>query len=330
MHKILTRMNHWCQSTKERYFPVEKQNLITNAEFLNYPISIGCDPEFFLVDSKTKKPVSPHEFLSGTKTEPTPVNGGAVQVDGLAVEFNIDPAYNTVGFNRNINSVMSDIRKMIPSHLEFHFTPTMWFDEDYLAKLPSHVLELGCDPDFDAYTNGAPNPRPKPLVKDGKVLRTAAGHIHIGWPGDIDVTSEVHRWNCILLAKRLDMVFKPTMSLIDFDTLRSSMYGKPGAYRPKPYGMEYRTPSNVWVPSNGLRTTMFNLTRYALGSLLVCNKFAERSANDVRNISGFSKNSPYSLAYLFDAPGMGWPYIDINAISAANTSAKSKEIAQWR
>lgn len=271
--------------------------LLSYAEYQNYPLSIGADPEFFLVDSKTKKAVAPHEYIGGTKHAPEPVDGGAIQVDGLAVEFNIDPAATVTSFQRNIKMVLDELRRRIPKHLDFVFSPTMWFDEDYLAKLPAEVLELGCDPDFDAYNNGAPNPRPKPVVKDGKVLRTAAGHIHLGWPGDKDINSEEHRWDCILLAKRMDMIFGEITKEYDKDTLRASMYGKPGAYRPKRYGMEYRTPSNLWVLNSSMQHNIYNMARYSFGSLLTCDNFKKRTDIEIYNHSGYPSENIYSMPY---------------------------------
>ena len=53
---------------------------------------LGADPEAFVVLKDGGIPVSAHGLLPGTKDKPFPVEKGAVQVDGMAAEFNIEPA----------------------------------------------------------------------------------------------------------------------------------------------------------------------------------------------------------------------------------------------
>ncbi len=49
--------------------------------------TIGADPEIFL--RRRGKAFSAHGVIPGTKKEPHNVEKGAVQVDGMAVEFNV-------------------------------------------------------------------------------------------------------------------------------------------------------------------------------------------------------------------------------------------------
>jgi len=53
-------------------------------------ILVGCDPELFV--KKDGVLVSAHGLVQGSKEHPFRVSKGAVQVDGMALEFNIDPA----------------------------------------------------------------------------------------------------------------------------------------------------------------------------------------------------------------------------------------------
>ena len=52
--------------------------------------------------------------------------------------------------------------------------------------------------------------------------------------------------------------------LWDKDDKRRSMYGKAGSFRPKPYGMEYRTLSNRWIFNTDLIRFVYNATQEAL------------------------------------------------------------------
>ena len=241
-------------------------------------ITIGCDPEFFLYDIDLKQFVSAHEMIPGDKKNPFKVDNGAIQVDGTAVEFNIDAASTAQEFEGNINSVLSYLRKTIPDKYEFKFSPAIHYNKKYFDALPKSTKELGCDPDFNAYTS-ATNPRP-PADKVG-TMRTGSGHIHIGWTKDADIKDPSHVWDCETLVKHLDSWFFWYSHFWDDDTERQKLYGMKGSYRPKPYGVEYRVPSNAWLAHPQLYQWLFksvvdvfeltergyNLTNLSLGPI---------------------------------------------------------------
>ena len=54
----------------------------------------------------------------------------------------------------------------------------------------------------------------------------------------------------------------------DNDKLRREMYGKAGCYRPKPYGVEYRTLSNAWLKSEKLMRWVFRNTQEGMRRLV--------------------------------------------------------------
>jgi hypothetical protein len=45
------------------------------------------------------------------------------------------------------------------------------------------------------------------------------------------------------------------------------MYGKAGAFRPKPYGMEYRVLSNKWLTNTRLQSWVYDTTVLAMENL---------------------------------------------------------------
>lgn len=225
---------------------------------------IGCDPEVFVKEKKTGKLVTAHGLVKGTKHEPFKVPNGAYQVDGMALEFNIDPVVSTDfnAFNNNIISVMKTMKEAVPDH-RFVIEPSVQFDPEYYENaVPNDAKELGCEPDWNAYT-GKKNPRP-----DGSSgLRSAAGHIHVGWGSDIPVGNEQHISICRDFVKQLDCYVGLGMLFIDADKRRRELYGKAGAYRVKPYGVEYRTPSNAWLTSKSRRKFIHDLVNYAITNM---------------------------------------------------------------
>lgn len=201
---------------------------------------IGADPEFWLM--KDGKHVSAYGMVEGTKQNPQPLTHGAVQVDGMALEVNINPADTWREFRRNIVSVMKEVRALIPDEYEFDFSPVAEFGSEYIKSQPDKARELGCEPDMNAYT-GEPNATPD----EDAPFRTAAGHFHIGWCEGVDPDLPAHVDACRTITKELDSTLGILSQLWDTDTKRKDLYGKRGAFRSKPYGVEYRVLSCKWL-----------------------------------------------------------------------------------
>lgn len=222
-------------------------------------IQIGADPEIFLArKGKVTGRLyarSAHDLVPGTKKDPHAVSGGAVQADGTAAEFNINPVsafVNPSTFVQRINSVLGQIDSIVKKNDENVVldlsTPTRMYPPKNWDSIPDSAKELGCEPDYNAYT-GMENPRPVPSKKYER-FRTAGGHIHIGWANGLDVTNACHILDCMNFTRVLDMVLLPLSKLWDTDETRRVLYGKPGSFRPKSYGMEYRPLSNAWLRSD--------------------------------------------------------------------------------
>lgn len=228
-------------------------------------ITLGCDPEFFLF---TRSPegdkiyLGAEQFLKGTKEEPFKLSRGAVQVDGMAGEFNIDPVSTYEEWEENISTTLDEIKRMLPEHVFIDFVPTVTFDDDEWERASDKAKELGCSPDFNAWTRE--QNKPPHRTKKNKTLCTGAGHVHIGWTQGIDLSDERHQQNCVDLVRQLDTTLGVHMLRTDHDRLRQSLYGKAGAFRYKPYGVEYRTPSNVWVSDIKGRYNVWEMTNMAL------------------------------------------------------------------
>lgn len=226
-------------------------------------LKVGADPELFMM--KGEEFISAHGVIPGTKKDPYQVKDGAVQVDGMALEFNIDPAIDEEGFLANLNSVMNTLIEMVGDKADsIVASPVAEFSAEYFAVQPVEAKELGCDPDYSAWEYGEVNPKP-----DGDVnFRTGAGHIHVGWTEGQDITNPEHIEACIMMAKQLDCYLGVPSVLFDGDIKRRELYGAAGAFRPKPYGVEYRTLSNKWLESEELIKFIYRQTEKAFKGLL--------------------------------------------------------------
>lgn len=210
-------------------------------------ILLGADPEIFV--SNNGKLVSAYGLIGGTKDEPIKVQQGAVQVDGMALEFNIDPAASEKEFISNIDTVMGILKGMVPEH-QFEIVPVAEFGFEYIKMQPEKAKELGCNPDYDAWKE-AVNPRPNGDLP----FRSAAGHLHFGFVESNDAPIDVYDYisYCSSAVRELDFYLALPSLFYDNDTKRRELYGKAGAFRPKTYGFEYRTLSNCWLRSASLK-----------------------------------------------------------------------------
>lgn len=239
-----------------------------------FTVKIGADPETFV--KQAGRFVSGFGLIKGTKEAPFKVENGAVQVDGHALEFNIDPAENPDQFVAYLTSVLDQLRSMVPDH-EVVAEPVAQFTREYLQSMPEEANELGCDPDYNAYTKEA-NPRPNGDVD----FRTGGGHVHIGWAGGMDVADEGHVEAGQMLTRELDFFLGLASLFWDDNDKRREMYGKAGAYRVKPYGVEYRSLSNAWLKSPELMRWVFNAAHTAAMKLYEGTSLAEQYGDIAR------------------------------------------------
>ena len=217
---------------------------------------IGQDTELFL--KKNGKVISAYGIIPGSKDRPYPVKKGAVQVDGMALEINTVPTKNFDQFKNNINTVLSRLQDMIPDDCEMAVSPTAHFDIEYMNKQPLEATMLGCDPDFNAYTgeiNSSPRMHP--------TMRTASGHVHLGWTEGKDIDDPEHFSECQKVVKQLDYYLGVPSLLHDSGLERREMYGKAGSFRPKSYGVEYRVLSNYWILQESFMREVFDSCKRA-------------------------------------------------------------------
>lgn len=216
--------------------------------------TFGADPELFIF-GPDGNPVSAEGIIPGSKEAPHAVEFGAVQRDGLAAEFNINPANNFRDFNRNVSAVMGQLTAMLPNGHTLKAVPSVRFTEKIFLAAAPDAVELGCSPDYNAWNQTVNAP---PSVEHDPFLRCAGGHLHIGWTDNAEIADPQHMLNCCDLVKQLDWYLGGWSLKMDNNTERRSLYGRAGACRIKPYGVEYRVLSNFWVTTRERRLVVWN------------------------------------------------------------------------
>lgn len=283
-------------------------------------IMLGADPEFFIRDKATKKIVSAHDLLPGTKDKPSKVPYGAIQVDGTAAEINIEPTSNTDTFWEYNKSVMAQVKALIGEGREIVIDSVAQYEPAYFSSLPDKARELGCDPDYNAWT-GRQNEMPDSVTFP--TTRFAGGHIHTSWTKGQKIEG-VHVKDAFVAAKQLDAYVGIFCAMWDSDSRRRVQYGKAGACRVKPYGVEYRVPSNKWLRSSENARFVARQAYAAISSLFnggefLFEKHGEAIQKAINTGERWWKDSNHELFYMCNKVGIGIPFnLEVEEKKVAN------------
>jgi hypothetical protein len=236
--------------------------------------TLGSDPELFLRDSKSKQlrsavPIIPEGKGDGRKLDSTGQN--CVIHDNVLIEFNTLPKTDSDGFVTNIASVLGNIQKIVAkSGLELHLQASADFPEDQLCA-ESRIF--GCDPDFGVYPTPGMN-----YIDDTAAeqpFRSAGGHLHIGkHKGNPELNEMLDLEDGsgkVRVVKAMDIFIGIISVFLEKDSTaaaRRDLYGKAGAHRPKPYGVEYRACSPWWLATPEHTKLVYALTNAALAVCL--------------------------------------------------------------
>ena len=228
-------------------------------------ITWGCDPEFFGYQREDEGKIVPaYDYPVGKKEKSTPIagiDGWGVLADGATFEFNTTRLFDSPITMRNelysaVDRVQEQFNVFLQYSQELVQCPIEWTErEDF--------NEIGCSPDQDALRHGSARPRftaENFLMADGKPVRMAGGHLHIG----IDPWPEVPKH---VFVRLLDAVFESYFKKSSANRF-TCMYRRAGLYRDKPYGIEYRTPGHQWITADEDAVWGFTERTEALVSLL--------------------------------------------------------------
>lgn len=237
-------------------------------------VTVGADIEVFLQNKQTKEIISAEGFIKGTKSIPynyDPSNKYfATSLDNVLAEFCIPPARNKVEFYNYIRKSLAYINNSIPKKYCTSAFPSYSLDPKWLQSEHSQIF--GCEPDFNAYTRTVNR---KPYCED-KTLRSAGGHVHVGFAApEFKYSPELYEGeNAVLfytgdnqrcdVIKTLDLFVGVPSVILEPDNKRKELYGKAGCFRPKSYGVEYRTVSNFYLQSKNLILWLYNAVMSAV------------------------------------------------------------------
>ncbi len=208
-------------------------------------MKIGTDLEYAVIDNNTGR-IVPAGVIGtwGAKGNPEPLTLGGHEIDCCALETTPNAANSEDEFVANITHVIEEVRSRYAGYKFITKASHIFTKEELLTRPES--MTMGCQPDYNAWTERQ-NRRPKPKVKG---LRSYGGHVHVEG-------GELHT------VKAMDLLLGTWSVLVDDDTDRRSLYGKAGAFRPKPYGIEYRVLSNFWCGDESSIRHVYKLTNKA-------------------------------------------------------------------
>lgn len=274
-------------------------------------VLLGADPEVFLKNVINGEIVSAEGLIGGTKEQPLAITkkGHNVQEDNVMAEFCIPPASNQDDFFHSINFMINYLRANTPTELDVAILPSARLDKKYLKS--KQALTFGCDPDFNAHTysiNESPDSKSD--------LRTAGGHIHVGYQSPDEETS-------VQIIRNMDLYLGLPSIIMDSDSERRKMYGKAGAFRMKAYGVEYRTLSNFWLKDEEHIKWAYNNTLLAVKDTFNGKYLDDKLADDV--VDAINNNDVASAAEIIGA--MNIPFINVEPVTVKE-KAVAKELVK--
>lgn len=241
-------------------------------------VQLGSDPELFVTNGTDVVP----SFVVLDNKDQHPVT-----MDGFQVELHPTPASCRVSAGHWIGESLIKLKELaVKKGLHISFKTAHRISDKTWEMTDDTVKRFGCNPTKSAYSEE---------VERGNGLRerfrAGGGHIHI------DHTSALKNQDG--LVQLLDIVVGNTLVLIDRDpnnAERRLKYGRAGEYRPKPYGLEYRVPSNFWLRDYVLWSLVAGLVRNALTIRAQGLEKQLVGMFDMNKIRDAINNNDYSLA----------------------------------
>ena len=212
--------------------------------------TLGFDIEFALLNTRGDV-VAAIPYMAGTKERPQNCAGGNMQRDNVAFEIAVDYSSRFPDTMANIRSCLQAGIRQVPKGYTISCIPSAIFPDKELKHAEAN--EFRCEPDFDAKT-GHVNEFTDIVDPN---LRSFGLHVHTG-------ASNLKARTHVLTSDLVLGLFSTLKDNSPEALIRRKLYGKPSSYRPKDYGVEYRTLSNYFCKSPRLIKMVYALNRVAL------------------------------------------------------------------
>jgi hypothetical protein len=215
----------------------------------------GSDPEFMLMHKGEFK--SAIGVVPGTKDKHYIIGNDCFYYDNVMAECMIRPGSNKKDVIKNIREALVKYANIVkPCKLVTQAAA----DYPKSQLLHEDALKIGCVPEYCAYSLKM-IPPPTDDFQQG-TLRSAGGHIHIGWE------LAKNYYNALNIVRLLDLFLGIPSIYLDHDQTsasRKALYGKAGRYRRPKWGVEYRTLGDFWLSSPKLVELVYDICDFTLG-----------------------------------------------------------------
>ena len=231
----------YCFVTKETF---DKINIKNSEKFSITPvtgITLGCDPEFFIVDRQSSKLLRANAFFK---------KWGEVGNDGVLAEIRPKPSLTPEGLTANISELIATARQVLQLGLTY----------------PSEKIKLVAASSY-RLSDG------QPAVVGTYGFATAGFHLHYGLPSKILGNTPEVLSLMFGISNIMDyFVSIPCMVVEGADYTRRTnnhlSYGKPGDFRLDYRTFEYRVPGGVMLKNPILTNGLISLGAVVIGDVV--------------------------------------------------------------
>lgn len=199
-------------------------------------IAIGSDFECFVRGLDDDKIVSAIPLIPGDKEHHINLSMSELHHDNVLAEVNTIPAESEEELVFNVKGALEDLATYLGQrNCTYVLRDHYYMDSRELRDVEATIF--GCDPDLNIFTGKEKIP---PVGVEAANLRTAGGHIHISYTFHNEETY-------YKVAQVLACMLGLGATIMGDSAIRRKLYGQAGSVRMKDYGVEVRSPSNVWL-----------------------------------------------------------------------------------